>query len=71
MDACSHPGLRIWSDIHGRSLESDLQCLGGSLLEREEYQFSSQESDPAVFQLGECRVELYGLLAFSLVKWGQ
>lgn len=70
MDAYSPPGLHIWSDIRGRSLDSDLQCFGGSLLEHEEYQISSQESDPAVFQLGECRVELYGLLAFSLVKWG-
>lgn len=62
MDAYSHPGLHIWSDIHGRSLDSDLQCFGESLLEHEEYQISSQESDPAVFQLGECRDELYGLL---------
>lgn len=69
MDVSSPPGLHIWEDIRERSLDSDLQCFGGSLVEHEEYQISSQESDPAVFQLGECRVELYGLLAFSLL-WG-
>ena len=66
MNEFSHSVPHIWDDICGRSLDSDLQRFWGSFLKDEEHQIPSQESDPAVFQLGDCRGEPHDLFIHSL-----